>query len=83
MYIYIYRESIHVYLSRQMEQLNMKSVLQVHIHADARKHRYTQIPHTGSQSRPPPAAVLPDGEPCGNVSCAEVSRGWEIGDVAI
>ena len=28
-------------------------VVQTHIHADTHTHRYTQIPHTGSQSRPP------------------------------
>jgi hypothetical protein len=53
---------------------------QMHTNTDTQIHPDT--PHR-FPSRPPPAAVLPDGEPCGNVPCAEVSRGWEIGDVAI
>ena len=56
------------------------SMLQVHIHADAHTHTdNTQIdpdtPHWFPKlSSPTP----PDGEPCGNAPCAEVS-GWEMG----
>ena len=45
---------------------------QMHAHTDN-----TQI--TPRYPTPVPIAVLaPDGEPCGNVPCAEV-RGWELG----
>ena len=57
-------------------------MLQVHIRADAHTQTdNTQIhPDTPHRFPKPSCAVQwpPDGEPCGNVPCAEVS-GWELG----
>ena len=56
------------------------SMLQVHIHADAHTHTdNTQIdPDTPHWFPKPSSPTPPDGEPCGNAPCAEVS-GWEMG----